>query len=317
MPGTLRTARPRAQLRQGRTDWYRISNTAGGGPAVVHIYDEIGGWWGVTASDFVRDLNAINASEIELHLNSPGGDVFDGIAIMNALRQHRAKVTVNVDALAASIASVIAMGGDRVVMAPGSQMMIHDGMCLCLGNAADMRKTADFLDQQSDNIASIYEGRAGGTAAEWRARMTAETWYTAEEAVAAGLADEVSSAHSITEANSPQDLSWDLSIFNYAGRSSAPDPLAALGTGPATEPEPANAPQAEQPAVAAEPTQEQAAAPALAEELPAEQPAPQPDPWAEIVASYTAAPADPWAALTAHFTTPTSPERGDQSKEDA
>lgn len=277
MPGTLRTARPRAQLRQGRTDWYRISNSVGSGPAVIYIYDEIGGWWGVTASDFVRDLNAINATEIELHLNSPGGDVFDGIAISNAIRQHRAQVTVHVDALAASIASVIAMGGDRVVMAPGSQLMIHDGLCLCIGNAADMRETADFLDQQSDNIASIYAARAGGTAAEWRARMTAETWYTAEEAVAAGLADEVSSTHSITEANSLQDLSWDLSIFNFAGRSEAPDPLAARPID-TTAPSPADEPKQ--------------ATPAPVEPPPAE-PAP---------------PLDPWAAATAHLISAPSPD---------
>lgn len=308
MPGTLRTARPRAQLRQGRNDWYRISNTAGAGPAVVHIYDEIG-FWGVTAADFVRDLAAVRASEIELHISSPGGEIFDGIAIANSLRAHPAAVTTYVDSLAASIASVIALAGDRVVMAPNSQMMIHDGSGLCVGNAADMREMAGMLDRQSDNIASVYAAKAGGDVAEWRARMATETWYTAEEAVAAGLADEVSSAHSTTEANSPQDLSWDLSIFNYAGRSSAPDPLA-----PPTD----RAPEPAAPVVAAaETTQEQPLASAPAEEASAEQPTPQPDPWAEMVASYTAAPADPWAALTARFTTPTSPERGDQPQEDA
>lgn len=295
MPGTLRTARPRAQLRQGRTDWYRITNSVGGAPAVIYIYDEIGGWWGVTASDFVRDLTAINATEIELHLNSPGGDVFDGIAIMNAIRQHRAQVTVHVDALAASIASVIAMGGDRIVMAPGSQMMIHDGLCLCIGNAADMRETADFLDQQSDNIASIYAARAGGTATEWRARMTAETWYTAEEAVAAGLADEVSSSHSITEANSPQDLSWDLSIFNYAGRSEAPNPLAALGTEPVAEAEPVPAALVE-PLAGEQPPA--APAPVAVEPLIALEPGP--DPWAQATAHLISAPStdDAFTRLT-------------------
>lgn len=308
MPEGLRTARPRALLRQGRTDWYKITNSSGDGPATVHVYDEIG-YWGITASDFVRDLSAVTASEIELHLNSPGGDVFDGIAISNALRQHRAQVTVYVDALAASIASVIAMGGDRIVMTPGSQMMIHDGLCLCIGNAADMRETADFLDQQSDNIASIYAARAGGTAAEWRARMTAETWYTAEEAVAAGLADEVSSTHSITEANSLQDLSWDLSIFNYAGRSEAPNPL----TEPPVDAPPSEVPDPD-PAVAAEPPAAVVNEAADATPEPAAASEPAPDPWAGLVAAYTAIPPDPWAELAAHFTSPNpSPERGDQS----
>lgn len=311
MPGTLRTARPRAQLRQGRNDWYRISNNAGTDPAVVHIYDEIG-YWGVTAADFVRDLAGVRASEIELHLNSPGGEIFDGIAIMNALRSHPATVTTYVDSLAASIASVIAMGGDRVVMAPNSQMMIHEASSIEIGNAADMRKMADLLDLQSDNIASVYAAKAGGDVAEWRARMTAETWYTAEEAVAAGLADEVSSVHSITEANSSRN-SWDLSIFRYPNREAAPNPLAALGTSPA-EPEPASAVEGETPA-AEPPSVEQ---PAEAEPLePLIALTPEPNPWADMVAHFTAAPADPWAALTAHITTPTSPERGDQSKEDA
>lgn len=306
----------RPTMRSSR-EWYRIRNVSATA-AELYIYDEIG-YWGTTASDLVRTLSELQGvTAIDVHINSPGGDVFDGIAISNALRQHQAQVTVHVDALAASIASVIAMGGDRVVMAPGSQMMIHDGLCLCIGNAADMRETADFLDQQSDNIASIYAARAGGTAAEWRARMTAETWYTAEEAVAAGLADEVASAqastHSITEANSPQDLSgrsWDLSVFNYAGRSEAPDPLAALGTEPAAEPVesvPADPSTTEQPAAEAEPAAEPLE-PLIALDA-------GPDPWAELVAAYAATPADPWAALAAQYLNP-SPERGDQTKEDA
>lgn len=222
MPEGLRTARPRAQLRQGRTDWYRITNSAGDGPATVHVYDEIG-YWGVTAQDFISELKAISASEISLHINSPGGEIFDGIAIMNALRHHPATVTTYVDSLAASIASVIAMAGDRVVMAPHSQMMIHDGSGLQVGNAAAMREMAELLDRQSDNIAGIYAEKAGGTVAEWRARMTAETWYTAAEAVDAGLADEISSTRTSPNDNSPKN-SWDLSVFTYAGRDKAPDP---------------------------------------------------------------------------------------------
>ncbi|MFL5911262.1 MAG: head maturation protease, ClpP-related, partial [Gaiellaceae bacterium] len=179
MPGRLRTARPRAQLMQGRNDWYRIANSLGAGPAQVHIYDEIG-YWGITASDFVRELSALNVTEIDLHLNSPGGEIFDGIAICNALRSHPATVTTYVDGLAASIASVIAMAGDRIVMAPNSQLMIHDGSGLCIGNAADMRQMAELLDRQSNNIAEVYAARAGGTVEDWRALMEAETWYTAE-----------------------------------------------------------------------------------------------------------------------------------------
>ena len=213
----LRTARPTARLRQGRNDWYRIENKADG-PASVYIYDEIG-YFGVTAKDFVNDLNGITASEIDLHLNSPGGDVFDGIAIYESLKSHSAKINVVVDSLAASAASFIAMAGDTVTMARNAQMMIHDAMGLCVGNAADMEEMIGLLNKCSDNIADIYAQRAGGTADSWREKMKAETWYSAQEAVDAGLADSVKGADS---SDNKTDNTWDLSIFNFAGRENAP-----------------------------------------------------------------------------------------------
>ena len=211
----FKVARPVARLREGRTDWYTIKNEAG--TSEIMIYDEIG-YWAVTASDFVRELSGLRTDKIDLHLNSPGGEVFDGIAIYQALKNHKAEVTVYVDSLAASIASVIAMSGDRVIMARNSTMMIHEGSGLCVGNAADMKEMSALLDKTSDNIASIYADRAGGTSASWRKRMTAETWYSADEAVAAGLADEVQGK------GTEQSNTWDLSIFNYSGRSEAPEP---------------------------------------------------------------------------------------------
>lgn len=305
MAGGLRTARPRAQLRQGRTDWYRITNAIGPGPATVHIYDEIG-YWGITASDFVAELSQLNAAAIDLHLNSPGGEIFDGIAIMNALRSHPATVTTYVDGLAASIASVIAMAGDRVVMAPNSQMMIHDGSGLCIGNASEMREMATLLDRQSDNIASVYAAKAGGELADWRALMMAETWYTAEEAVEAGLADEVSSTASAPLANSHN--SWDLSIFRYTSRTEAPAPVPVNTTAveqptevaPVEEP-PAHAEQA--PAIEAEAPQSDAA-PAEAEvetdTTPLAEPG-EPDPWDAAIQHLISAPSNPddaFATLT-------------------
>ena len=208
------------------TTWYRITNVAGG-PAVIDIFDEIG-FWGVAAAEFQRELNEITAPEITLNLNSPGGEIFEGIAIYNALRSHPAAITVRVASLAASIASVIAQAGDTIVMAPGAQMMIHEAAGMEWGNAAALRKMADLLDKQSDNIAAIYAERAGGTPEDWRARMQAESWYTAEEAVAAGLADEVDAParqgkEPVTE---PEPAArWDLSVFNYAGRTAAPAPV--------------------------------------------------------------------------------------------
>lgn len=297
MAGALRTARPRAQLRQGRTDWYRITNSIGSGPATVHIYDEIG-YWGITASDFVAELSQLNAAAIDLHINSPGGEIFDGIAIMNALRSHPATVTTYVDGLAASIASVIAMAGDRVVMAPNSQMMIHDGSGFCIGNAADMREMATLLDRQSDNIASVYAAKAGGDVADWRALMTAETWYTAEEAVEAGLADEVSSSsRTSTSANSLEN-SWDLSVFRYASRAEAPAPVLA-NTAMVEQPsEAAPVPRPESVAtteavpaaeVEQQPEAEVAEAEVDTDQTPLAEPG-EPDPWAEATSHLTTAP---------------------------
>jgi ATP-dependent protease ClpP protease subunit len=214
---TFKTARPLAKLREGRADWYRITNRADTGVTDLYIYDEIG-YFGVTAADLVNDLRGISGSEIELHLNTPGGEVFDGLAIYNALKHHPANVTVYVDSLAASIGSVIAMAGDRVIMGRNATMMIHDGHGLSVGNAADMREMADLLDKTSDNIASVYAERTGTPTATWRKAMKAETWYNANEAVKAGLADEVQGT------GSGQANTWDLSIFNFAGRDTAPEP---------------------------------------------------------------------------------------------
>ena len=205
----FRTTRRITNLRQGRNDWYRITNSTDPAvPSQVSIYDEIG-YFGVTAADFIRDLAEIKGP-IELHLNTPGGEVFDGIAIYSQLKQ-RGNVAVIVDSLAASIGSVIAMAGDTVTMAPGSQLMIHDGFGMGIGNAADMRQLADLLDKQSDNIASIYADRTGQPAETWRAAMRDETWYTAAEAVAAGLADNVLGKPAADPAVTG---GWDLSVFS-------------------------------------------------------------------------------------------------------
>lgn len=183
----LRNFQRPQNARAGR--WYDIKNLSGAA-VEVSIYDEIG-YWGVSAADFVTDLNGIKATDITLRINSPGGDVQDGLAMLNALRQHPANVHVIVDGWAVSAASFIAMAGDKVSMAPNAMMMIHDAAGMCYGNAADMHEMADLLAKHSDNIASVYARRAGGTVEDWRAVMQAETWYTDQEAVDAGLADEI------------------------------------------------------------------------------------------------------------------------------
>ena len=231
-----RAMRPALTTAGADEGWYRITNSmdaAGAPTASVHIYGDIGSW-GITAASFVDELKAVDAAEIHLFINSPGGEVFDGLAIHNALRSHRARVMVQVDSLAASIASVIAMAGDRIVMSPHSQMMIHDAQGVSCGSPEELREYADFLDRQSDNIAGVYAERAGGTAKQWRGRMRAETWYFADEAVAAGLADEVAKPERQPEDARAVAAAWDLKVYNYAHtrREDAPEPEL-----PAAEPE--------------------------------------------------------------------------------
>jgi ATP-dependent Clp endopeptidase proteolytic subunit ClpP len=201
----LRTTRSNVTNLQQRPGWYQIKAQAAG-PARVDIYDEIG-FMAVSADSFIRDVAAISG-DIELHLNSPGGDVFDGIAIYNNLRQRPGRVSVVVDGLAASAASFIAQAASPgcLAMAPHSQMMIHDGFGMAIGNAADMRQMAGLLDKASDNIAGIYADRSGKPAAYWRDKMRAETWLDDHEAVAEGLADHVLGQEQ------PQNA-WDLSVY--------------------------------------------------------------------------------------------------------
>jgi len=193
--------------------WFKIQNI-GGNAADVWIYDEIGGW-GVTAQNLVAELATLNVAEITVHLNSPGGDVFDGIAIMNSLRDHPANVVIKVDALAASIASVIAQAGNKIIMGRNSTMMIHNASGFAIGEAADLIKMAELLTATTENIASIYAERAGGTAKAWLKVMAEETWYTADEAVAAGLADEVAPLATEREAHQ-QAAKWDLTNYAHA-----------------------------------------------------------------------------------------------------
>lgn len=213
---------------------FKLRNLTEDGRTVTElfIYDSIGGWFGIAAQDVVRELMSIDTETINVRINSPGGDVFDGIAIMNALRSHPAKITVTVDSLCASIATAIAMAGETITMMPGSQMMIHNASGLAMGQASDMRKLADLLDFQTRNIATQYSRRAGGTVDDWLAAMDAETWLSDDEAVAHGLADAVGVVEQGGAASIPGgvqidvlDDAWNLAGFKFAGRADAPDPV--------------------------------------------------------------------------------------------
>lgn len=191
-------------------------------PTKLYIYSDIGGWFGVWPEDVIAEL-AGETGDIELHLHSPGGDAFDGIAIFNAFKDYdedpaRGQVNVEIDGLAASAASVIAMAGRKVKMKRSSQIMIHDAWGYAVGPAEDMESMRVFLDKISESTAEIYAEKAGGTAAEWRTAMKAESWYRDREAVEAGLADEIQTGSAAAKNQ------WDLKVFNYAGRDAAPTP---------------------------------------------------------------------------------------------
>lgn len=163
--------------------------------AEILIYGDVGPvFWGdeVSAVDFAKTLKDIGAVEtIDLRINSYGGDVFEGMTIYRQLVDHAATVNVHVDGIAASIASVIAMAGDTIRIAESGRMMIHDALTIAIGNADDMRQTADILDQTSEQIAGVYASRIGKGATEIRDAMRAETWFNAKDALAFGLATEI------------------------------------------------------------------------------------------------------------------------------
>ena len=207
------------------------------GSATLYVYGDIGGWWpdDVDTQALVREIDALDVSEISVMINSPGGVALDGVAIANALRRHPATVTAHIDGLCASAATIIAVAADEVIAYRGSEWMIHDASGMCWGPAGDMRAAADLLDKVSSDIASLYAEKAGGSPTTWRDAMRAETWYTADEAVAAGLADRVDRSRDVAEAVARHDLT----IFAHAGRQAAPAPtsmLIELFDGPTTPP---------------------------------------------------------------------------------
>jgi ATP-dependent Clp protease protease subunit len=174
---------------------------ADGSPAEILLYDEVG-FWGVTAKDFMLVLAQVGDSDLTLRINSPGGDVFDGLAIYNALKTRKGKVSVVIDGIAASIASIIAMAGTTITMQEQSMLMIHKAWGLVVGNEDDLLETAVVLGKIDGQMADIYATRSGQAAVDMLAVMKAETYYTSTEAKAAGLCDEIASASDLAARSS-------------------------------------------------------------------------------------------------------------------
>jgi ATP-dependent Clp protease protease subunit len=196
---------------KGKGEFRAEANTLWMYDAIAMDDDEAMWFGGISPRQFIAAL-AETTGPVTLRLNSPGGSVFGAQAMVAAMRAHSAPITAQIDSLAASAASVIAAECAECVMAPGSMLMIHKAWGMAVGNADDMAQTADLLSRIDGQIAATYARRAGDDDAEKYMRMmAAETWFDAEEAVTAGLADRV------TEENSQRPKArWDLSAFSAA-----------------------------------------------------------------------------------------------------
>jgi ATP-dependent Clp endopeptidase proteolytic subunit ClpP len=170
--------------------WYDIQNKADNS-ADVYIFDEIG-TYGVTAQEFITDIKDLKNTPINLRINSLGGDVFDGMAMYNVIKRREAKTTVYIEGIAASIATIIALGADEVVMAENSLFMIHNAWGGSMGEAKDMRKTADTLDKITGELTDIYRKKTGLSYDSLVDMMDEETWLNANEAFSYGFIDTIS-----------------------------------------------------------------------------------------------------------------------------
>ena len=180
--------------------------------AEVLLYDEIGAYYdtGVTAKDFIEQLAALGQVDvIVLRINSPGGIVTDAFAIYNALKNHGAKVIVQIDGLAASSASVVAMAGDEITIAANGFVMIHRPWNVAIGDSGELRKSADILDKLEEKIVDSYAGRVSVKRPEIVQMMADETWLNAEEALAAGFVDSIGAEQTAAA------MAFDLSRFRH------------------------------------------------------------------------------------------------------
>lgn len=197
----------------------------------LSLYGEISNetWWGdeVTPKQFKEDLDALgDIEELNVYINSPGGEVFAGQTIYSMLKRHKAKVNVYIDGLAASIASLIAMAGDRVVMPENAMMMIHSPWTIAVGNAEEFRKIAEDMDKIRDSMVVSYEARSALTKEEVVQMLDAETWLSAGDCLTYGFADEIEETKQVAACldriilsrykNTPEELLYEEPVDDNA-----------------------------------------------------------------------------------------------------
>lgn len=217
-----------------------VRAAAGDADNSISVYDAIGENWegtGVTAKRIGAALRAIGQKDVVVNVNSPGGDFFEGVAIYNLLREHKAKVTVRVMGLAASAASVIAMAGDEILMGDGAFLMIHNAWAVAIGNRHDMADAAKYLEPFDAAMAQLYAARAGLSVAEAARMMDQETWIGSNDAVEAGFADGLLADGEVTKDEKPAGGRKALALVEAAmakaghSRSTRRDTLKSLFSG--------------------------------------------------------------------------------------
>lgn len=188
-----------------------------GDTAHVYLYAAIGGWWGVEAETFVKALNDINEGNIVLHINSPGGDVFDARTISTAIKQHKSVITAQIDGLCASAATYVSAACKSVSMADGGFYMIHEGWTMAVGNKRDLTKTVDLLSKVDDSILNDYARKTGIARDQLTAMMEEETWLSAKEAKEHGFIDSIIDDEledDTGESTTNNKLDWNLSAYS-------------------------------------------------------------------------------------------------------
>lgn len=201
--------------------------------ATLYIYDVIDRYWGVSAEAVAKAISGLDAAAtLHVHINSPGGDVFEGRAIRTAIQQHKGKTVAHIDGLAASAATTISDGADEVEIATGAFFMIHNGWTWMYGNKNDFRKEADLLEKIDAAIVADYARRTGLDVEQLVTWMNNETWFTAEEAVEHGFATRLMEApDKAGTSNHAGGQKWNLAAFEHAPKSllespaPAPDPV--------------------------------------------------------------------------------------------
>lgn len=236
-------------MADSKRQWYKLVAAKADGEkdtkrTTLHIYDVIGAdlfFGGVDVNELVHEIEALDDdAELDVRINSPGGAAWDGLTLANAIMRHPGKTTTHVDGLAASAASLIALAGDDVVISKYGQMMLHNARGgLYSATAEELIDAGKTLQKLNGSMAEFYADRAGGESTEWARAMKRETWYSAEEAKAAGLATEIdeSGKREEVEAAAAASIAKASAMFKYAGRQAAPSPSARVEDG-STDPAP-------------------------------------------------------------------------------